>query len=142
MKQNYQTLSSVRKNLAETGRLPINLQEYLIDSISKIEQGEPIDLAFTNTAPNIALKGKQSIQYRAAKKSRDAKITMAFSILKGTDWGRCSQLADIIRSVTARIKTGNFQPNNEVERLILRAVNTGVRLPIKARSIYSIVKSN
>jgi hypothetical protein len=58
MKQNYQTLSAIRKNLSENGRLPLNLQAYLIDSIAKVELGEPLERAFLDTVPNVPLKGK------------------------------------------------------------------------------------
>jgi hypothetical protein len=50
------------------------------------------------------------------------------------------QLAGIIRAMTAKIKAGNFRPDNAIDRLLFRAFNTGgVRLPINARSIYGLL---
>lgn len=132
-------LQDIKKQLADKGRPTKPQTAYLLDALTRNEDGESLDDAFNNAVMPESGRGKQSVTYRSAKKARDARLKEAFGLLDGKDWGRCYKLASLVYEVQAKLKDGSYPLDSEIERLIVRAIKTGVRVPTDAKRIRAAI---
>lgn len=133
-------LLEIEEQLASKGRLLEPQKAFLRDAITRHKDGESLDDAFNNAVMPESSRGKQSVAYRAAKMARDTKLLRAFNLLKGGNWSRCSELARKSANIRRAMKSGEVNPTNEVERLIIRAINSGVPLPRGTRGFHDALK--
>ncbi len=132
-------LLEIEEQLASKGQLRKPQKDFLRDAIIRYKDGENLEQAFNNAQMPESGRGKQSIAYRSAKKARDARLREAFELLDGTDWRRCYALASLVYEIQAKLKDGAFPLESKLERLIVRAIKTGVKVPIDAKRIYAAI---
>lgn len=133
-------LLEIEEQLASKGRLREPQKAFLCDAINRWKDGESLDEAFDNAVMPSSGRGKQSVAFQAAQKSRNMKLLRAFSLLEGSNWSRCIELAGLSANIRRAIKLKTFNPTNEVERLIVRAINSGVKLPKDTRGFHDALK--
>jgi len=133
--------SEIKQREAE-GKVPTRKElKCLLDIIENIGfMGCSKEDAIEHTKIVPTPRGKKSIKYQVSKHSRDLKLARAASLLEGSDWNRCIQLGGIIQDVNNRYKyIVGFEPKNEIERLIIRSIKTGVKPLTDTRQIYNLI---
>nr|WP_305908480.1 hypothetical protein [Methylomarinum sp. Ch1-1]MDP4521316.1 hypothetical protein [Methylomarinum sp. Ch1-1] len=133
-------LLEIEEQLSSKGRLLEQQKAFLRDAITRYKDGESLDDAFRKAVMPQSGRGKQSVSYRSAKMSRDRKLLRAFSLLEGSHWARCIELARLSANIHRAIKSEAVNPTNEVERLIVRAIDSGVPLPRDTRGFHDALK--
>jgi hypothetical protein len=134
-------LSEIKDRWLTRRALSISQQQYLIDVALNVERGISTDSILKQTKIKPVKRGKQSIQYQTAKQLRNMQLEKACSLLEGSHYGRCEKLASIIKGVKLKLKTSDFQPVNDVERIVLQLINSGLPIPGTARCLYMIIFS-
>ena len=136
--------SEIKKHAAEGKSPTLPEQRYLIDVIDNIDRmgcSKEDAIKYTQIIP--VNRGKKTTKYQAAKHARDLKLAKAVSLLEGTDWGRCVELMSIIKDVIQRYKhVTEFEPQSELERLVVRSIKTGLKTPSTVRGLHKTIFAN
>lgn len=123
-------------------RMPTETQrDFLCLLGSAISDGLPLEEALIQSKPPEKLPGKQSSAYRAAKQARDRRLRQAFELLDGSPWSRCSKIASDLSRVRYAIDHAAVLPDDGYTLLLVKAVQTGIRIVTTAPSISNIVKN-
>ncbi|OQK18016.1 hypothetical protein AU255_09210 [Methyloprofundus sedimenti] len=134
-------ISKIKQQLISQKPLTQPQQNYLINVATSIEQGLPLDFIFEHTKIIPLARGKKSAQYQHFKKQRDLILKRATSLLQGSDYGRCTELAEVVKTINKALKSGAFEPKTELETLIIEIIKTGVKIPSTPRQLYNIIYS-
>lgn len=133
------TLSEISKQLQSGKQLRLNQKKWLIEYAEAVESGEDANTALNAVAVSNSGTGKNSAKFLASSCSRKNKLSIAFLLLKGSDWSRCQQLASIGVTVCQEMKADRFSPKTEVERLLSRIIKSGRVIPKETKNIKSIL---
>lgn len=134
-------LSEIKDQLIDHKPLSLSHQEYLINVALKLESGIPADTVLEHTKILPVHRGKKSNQYQKARYLRDLQLEKACSLLDGSFYGRCTELARVIKEVKLKLKSGGFEPINDIEKIILQLIKSGLTVPGSPRQLYTVVYS-
>lgn len=107
---------------------------------SAVEDGLPIEQALDESMPPEKLRGKQSSVYRLAKQNRDRRIKQAFELLTGSRWSRCSQIAADLGRIRYALDHNETLHNDCYTLLLVKAIQTGIKIVTTCRGIHDILK--
>jgi len=131
---------SIGDQLSNDKPLLLAQKQYLISVAASIKQGMPENAAIENTKLVPMPRGKKSEAYKKAIRKRDLQLTEAVSFLTGANWARCTELGLIIKQIMhARRSDDELTPANEIERILIALIDSGLKLPSTTNSLYQII---
>jgi hypothetical protein len=138
-------LTEIKERLLSGGELPQAQRHFLIDAITRYDNGEPLEAAFTHATLPEVKRGKSSPTYRAAERLRNARLRQALEFMPGpSEWKKCEELAELGSKVAWWHRNQRFVPATEPEKILVAIIEAGGKVPATGRAIKSAIteKSN
>lgn len=136
----YKTIfREIKNQLLNGGELLTGQREYIVSAIALIESGQTLEQAFANAELPTKRRGKCSSDYQSALARRNELLAAAVGFFDGSDWKKCERLANACSAAWRKHRAGNFQPAGDVDRLIKRILDSGLRPPLTSPGVYAAI---
>jgi hypothetical protein len=130
----------IMRSIVNDGKITIDQAKWLLDFAMRLEAGVSPAEALAGQACASAGSGKLNNLYQTRKQQRDALIVEAYSMLNGKHWPRCVKLAGMVADLDRRLTANElYDPKTELERILLRAKNSGLKTVTSSKGINGII---